>query len=109
MKRYLLLAVLLLSQSALAGETTDETLWMAQSTSSGTVSGVRPSTGTASGVSSSSTTTTSPQKQSCRTCWMLREQCLAPCDKLSSGRENLQCVNRCNAAHMCIEGDTCNR
>lgn len=44
---------------------------------------------------------------SCRECGVRRDRCHAGCGSLSTSREQLQCVNRCNSSYRCVQGSDC--
>lgn len=46
-------------------------------------------------------------QMSCRECQVRRDRCHTGCNSLSSSREQLQCVNRCNANYPCVQGSDC--
>lgn len=47
-------------------------------------------------------------KQSCNVCSVNRDRCTTGCDSVSTNREKLQCVNRCNENYPCVMGSDCN-
>lgn len=46
-------------------------------------------------------------QMSCRECSVRRDRCHTGCNSLSSSREQLQCVNRCNSNYPCVKGSDC--